>query len=102
MISEVPSIAKNWWLVVVLGVYLIAEGVIRIILALGSDGRRWWGIALGGLDVIVGIMIMAWPEIGIVTLAVFFALTMIFRGVFAIVAGFKLRGLRDVDETPAE
>jgi uncharacterized membrane protein HdeD (DUF308 family) len=89
-------------IVVVLGVYLIAEGVIRIILAFGSAGRRGWGIALGALDVIVGIMIMAWPEIGLVTLAVFFALTMIFRGIFAIVAGFKLRGLRNVEETPAE
>src|SRR3954453_1703080 len=63
-------------IVIVLGVYLIAEGVIRIILAIGSQGHRWWGIALGGLDVIVGIIIMAWPEIGLVTLAVFFALTM--------------------------
>ncbi|MBE2316064.1 DUF308 domain-containing protein [Solirubrobacter sp. CPCC 204708] len=81
-----------------LGVYLIAEGVIRIILAIGSDGRRWWGVALGALDAIVGIVIMAWPEIGLVTLAVFFALTMLFRGAFAIVTGFKLRGLRNVED----
>jgi len=89
-------------IVIVLGVYLIAEGVFRIVLALGSEGRRWWGIALGALDVIVGIIIMAWPEIGLVTLAVFFALTMIFRGAFAIVVGFKLRSLRDADDTPVQ
>jgi hypothetical protein len=89
-------------IVIVLGVYLIAEGVIRIILAIGSQGHRWWGVALGGLDVIVGIIIMAWPEIGLVTLAVFFALTMIFRGIFAIVAGFKLRGLSKIEEAPTE
>ena len=47
-------------------------------------------------------MIMAWPEIGLVTLAVFFALTMIFRGIFAIVAGFKLRGLSKIEEAPTE
>ncbi len=70
-------------------------------LALGSDGHRWWGIALGALDVIVGIVIMAWPEIGLVTLAVFFALTMLFRGVFGIVIGLKLRGLRDDRRGPA-
>lgn len=89
-------------LVIVLGIYLIAEGVFRIVLAFGSEGRRWWGIALGALDCIVGIIIMAWPEIGLVTLAVFFALTMLFRGVFAIVAGFKLRGLRNAPETPVQ
>jgi uncharacterized membrane protein HdeD (DUF308 family) len=85
-------------IVIVLGVYLIAEGVFRIVLAFGSDGRRWWGIALGALDVIVGIIIMAWPEIGLVTLAVFFALTMLFRGIFAIVVGFKLRSLHNASE----
>lgn len=89
-------------IVVVLGVYLIAEGVFRIVLAFGSEGRRWWGVMLGAFDVIVGIVIMAWPEIGLVTLAVFFAVTMIVRGAFAIVIGFKLRGLRDVDDTPVE
>ena len=87
-------------IVIVLGVYLIAEGVFRIVLALGSEGRRWWGIALGALDVIVGIIIMAWPEIGLVTLAVFFAVTMIVRGAFAIIVGFKLRSVRDAEDTP--
>jgi uncharacterized membrane protein HdeD (DUF308 family) len=86
-------------IVVVLGVYLIAEGVFRIVLAFGSEGRRWWGVTLGAFDVIVGIVIMAWPEIGLVTLAVFFAVTMIVRGAFAIVIGFKLRSFRDEDAT---
>lgn len=87
-------------IVIVLGVYLIAEGVIRIMLAFTAAGRRWWSVALGALDVIVGVLIMAWPGIGLVTLAVFFAVTMIVRGIFAIVAGFKLRGMRDVEAAP--
>lgn len=78
-------------IVIVIGVYLIAAGVFRIVLAIGSEGNRWWGIALGAFNAIIGIVIMAWPEIGLVTLAVFFAVTMIFRGAFAIVVGFKLR-----------
>jgi len=87
-------------IVIVLGVYLIAEGVIRVVRALASEGRRWWGVMLGVFDVIVGVIIMSWPGIGLVTLAVFFALTMLFRGVVAIVTGFKLRGLRDVENAP--
>ena len=37
--------------------------------------------------------------IGLVTLAVFFALSMIVRGAFSMVVGFKLRGLRGAEET---
>lgn len=88
--------------VIVLGIYLIAEGAFRAIAAFGSEGRRWWGVALGALDVIVGIIIMSWPEIGLVTLAVFFAVTMIFRGIFSIVVGFKLRGLRNAGDAPVQ
>src|SRR3954466_1449264 len=73
--------------VIVVGVYLVAEGVIRIVRAFGSEGLRWLGVALGALDVVIGGIILAWPKLGLVTLAVFFALTMIFRGIFAIVVG---------------
>ncbi len=85
--------------VIVVGIYLVAEGVIRIVRAFSSEGARGWGIAVGGLDVVVGGIILAWPKIGLVTLAVFFAVTMLVRGAFAVVVGFKLRSLRD--EEPA-
>ena len=44
---------------------------------------------------------MSWPDIGLVTLAVFFAITMVVRGVFAIVIGFKLRSAAHHEEPPA-
>src|SRR4051794_7052693 len=81
-------------IVVVAGIFLIAEGVIRIVRAFGPVVDRWWGIAAGVLDMLAGILILSWPEIGLVTLAVFFAVTMLVRGVLAVVAGFKLRSLR--------
>src|SRR3954453_13473934 len=62
-------------IVIVVGVYLVAEGVIRIVRAFGSEGLRWLGVALGALDVVIGGIILAWPKLGLVTLAVFFALT---------------------------
>ncbi len=70
---------------IVAGIFLVAEGVIRIVRAFASTGARWWGVAIGAVDAIVGIVILAWPDIGLVTLAVFFAVTMIIRGIFAIV-----------------
>ena len=87
-------------IVVVAGIFLVAEGVIRIVRAFGSTGRRWWGVAAGAIDMIVGAIILSWPGIGLVTLAVFFAVTMLVRGVLAIVVGFKLRSLMHHPDAP--
>jgi uncharacterized membrane protein HdeD (DUF308 family) len=87
-------------IVIVVGVYLIAEGVIRFVRAFDVRDGRGWALALGALDAIVGIVILAWPKLGLVTLAILFAVTMLVRGIFAIVIGFKLRGLRH-EEPPA-
>jgi uncharacterized membrane protein HdeD (DUF308 family) len=80
-------------IVIVAGIFLVAEGVIRVVRAFGAIGNRWWGVAAGVVDVAVGIIILSWPGIGLVTLAVFFAATMVVRGALAIVLGFKLRSL---------
>jgi uncharacterized membrane protein HdeD (DUF308 family) len=88
-------------IVIVAGVYLIAEGVISVIRAFSNPGPRLWAVLLGLLDAVAGIVIMAWPEIGLVTLAVFFAITMVVRGAFAIVVGFKLRSAARHEDPPA-
>jgi uncharacterized membrane protein HdeD (DUF308 family) len=88
-------------IVIVAGIFLVAEGVIRIVRAFASTGARWWGIAIGAVDAIVGIVILAWPGIGLVTLAVFFAITMLTRGIFAIVIGIRLRSVRNAPEEPS-
>jgi uncharacterized membrane protein HdeD (DUF308 family) len=89
-------------LVIVIGIYLVAEGVFRIVRALGSEGRRWWGVGIGALDMVVGIVILSWPELGLATLAIFFAISMLVRGIVTIVIGFKLRSLRHADTAPVE
>ena len=87
-------------IVVVAGIFLVAEGLIRVVRAFSSSGARWWGVTLGLVDAIVGIVILSWPGIGLVTLAIFFAVTMIVRGIFAIVLGFKLRTLSHTQKPP--
>jgi uncharacterized membrane protein HdeD (DUF308 family) len=49
------------------------------------------GLAI--LDIILGILILALPDLSLVTLAVLFAISLLARGVFAIITAFKLRGL---------
>ena len=81
-------------LVIAVGIYLVAAGVIRIVRAFGSEGRRGAGIAVGLFDGVVGVVILAWPKIGLGTLAVLFALSMLIRGAFVLFAAFQLRKVR--------
>jgi uncharacterized membrane protein HdeD (DUF308 family) len=85
-------------LVVVIGAFLIAEGVLGIVRAFGEDGDGWAGALRPGFDVLVGIVILAWPKLGIGTLAILFAAVMLVRGAFTMYIGFKLR---EVSKTPA-
>src|SRR5262245_31889129 len=78
-------------LIVIIGVFLVAEGVLGIVRAFGDGGERWAGALRPGFDLLAGIVILAWPKLGIATLAVLFAAVMIVRGGFTMYLGFKLR-----------
>ena len=82
--------------------YLVAAGLLRIVRALFADGRRWWGVAFGVVETGIGIVLLSWPGIGLRTLAFVFALTMLFRGLVAVVAGLKLRSFKDETTGPVE
>jgi uncharacterized membrane protein HdeD (DUF308 family) len=89
-------------LAVALSLYLVAAGVFRIVRAFSAEALRWWGVGLGLVEVVVGIVILASPHIALGTLVVVFSLDMLFRGVVSIVAGFMLRSLKDEDTAPVE
>jgi uncharacterized membrane protein HdeD (DUF308 family) len=82
-------------LVVVAGIYLTAVGVIRVADALVRPGPRAVGVALGALDVIVGILLLALPDVTLGTLAVLVGISMLLHGLFDLVAALALRRLRD-------
>ena len=87
-------------IVVVLGVYLIAAGVIRVVRAFDLPEGRGWALAIAVVEVAVGCLLLSWPDLGLATAALMLVATMLVRGLFAIVVGFKLRGLRDEEEPP--
>jgi uncharacterized membrane protein HdeD (DUF308 family) len=89
-------------LAVALSLYLVAAGVFRIVRAFSADALRWWGVGLGLVEVVVGIVVLASPHIALGTLVVVFSLDMLFRGVVSIVAGIMLRSLKDEDTSPVE
>ena len=80
-------------LVIVLGFWLIIEGAIHFIGAFRELEDRALRLGLAILDIILGVLILALPGISLVTLAILFAISLIVRGLFAIITAFRLRGL---------
>jgi uncharacterized membrane protein HdeD (DUF308 family) len=87
-------------IVVVIGVYLVAAGVIRVVRAFDVREDRGWALLVAVVDVAIGCLLLSWPDLGLATAALIFAATMFVRGLYEIVVGFKLRGLRHADEEP--
>jgi uncharacterized membrane protein HdeD (DUF308 family) len=81
-------------IVIVLGIWLVIEGIIRFIGAFSRLEDRAAVMALAILDIVLGILILALPHLGLVTLAVLFALSLLARGAWALFVAFRLRGLR--------
>jgi uncharacterized membrane protein HdeD (DUF308 family) len=80
-------------IVIVLGFWLIIEGVIRFIAAFAVLEDRALVMGLAILDIILGVLILALPELSLVTLAILFAISLLARGVFAIITAFRLRSV---------
>jgi uncharacterized membrane protein HdeD (DUF308 family) len=78
-------------IIVVLGIYLVIEGLVRFVRSFSMPEDRALLIALALLDVILGILILSLPGLSLVTLAVLFAISLIARGVFSIMVAFRLR-----------
>ena len=90
-------------LVIVVGAYLVVAGVLQIASAVGED-QPWVGYALGVVNLVLGILILALPGIGIVTFAVLFGIGLVVRGAVALWVGLRLRRLRPaaLDRTVAD
>jgi uncharacterized membrane protein HdeD (DUF308 family) len=87
-------------LVIVLGFYLVVTGVIRFVRSFSSREDRVLLIALAILDIVLGILILSLPKLSLVTLAVLFAISLLARGLFAVVVAFKLRGASHHGQEP--
>jgi uncharacterized membrane protein HdeD (DUF308 family) len=73
------------------GIYLILAGVLRLVGAAEASGGRGW-LVLGALvDLAFGILIVAWPEFGITTLAIVLGIVLIVRGLSLVALAFVLR-----------
>ena len=78
-----------------IGIWLVVAGAIRLVIAFSSTGNRLGGIIVGLLEAIFGIVIVSSPHAGFATLAILVGLSFIANGVGMIVFGILLRTLKD-------
>jgi len=77
-----------------IGIWLIAVGVIRLASAFEEDEHRGWHAFAGLVELIAGIVIVANPHIGFATLALLVGIGFILNGVAMLALGWNLHTLR--------
>ncbi len=74
-----------------LGIWLIAAGVIRIVTSFDEYAHRFWHAVAGVVELIAGIVIIVNPDIGFATLALLVDLAFIVNGIGMSALGWGLR-----------
>ena len=82
----------------VVGFWWVIVGVMQLIGGIVEPAGRGWNIALGVLGIVAGGIILAWPEIGLVTLVWIVSIALILRGAAEIAAGLAIRKLHKEGE----
>lgn len=77
-----------------LGIWLIAAGVVRLIGAFAYPGDRIWRIIVALVLGIFGIVIVSEPHIGYATLAVIAGICFILYGIGMLAVGWAMHALR--------
>jgi uncharacterized membrane protein HdeD (DUF308 family) len=110
------EISKGWWILLLSGLVSAIAGIIILsidwtvadlalfvailfvvrgalqVFAVPLDGSgRGWNVAVGIIEICVGIAFMAWPEVGLYTLAIFIGAWILVSGIFEAVGAIAHR-----------
>jgi len=82
-------------LVVLLGIFWVVSGAIELFMALSHRdmSQRGWTAIMGGISVVAGIIVLAYPSISLLVLAVLLSIWLIIFGVMEISIAVRLRSL---------
>jgi uncharacterized membrane protein HdeD (DUF308 family) len=83
-----------------IGIWLLAGGVVRIVRAFDGDHVAW-RVIVGLLEAAAGIVLISSPAISFSTLALLVGISFIVYGVGEFALGWMLHGLREDTESPA-
>jgi len=118
-LSMLNALARNWWLVVlrgvfavlfalaaffwpalswlvlvtIFGIYAIVDGIVAVASGLSRTKQaRWWAFLLEGLvSIAVGVAALIWPGLASFAIIILIANWAILTGIFEIVAAIRLR-----------
>lgn len=82
-------------LAVLLGIFWIVSGAIELFTSLSHREMRGrgWAMLAGALSVLAGIVVLAYPGISLVVLAIFLSLWLLIYGAMEIMLAFQVRAL---------
>jgi uncharacterized membrane protein HdeD (DUF308 family) len=80
-------------LVLVLGLWLVLSGVTEAIVALMDPVDRGARLLGALVDFVIGVLILALPDLSLTTVAVLAAIAFLVRGLFAVYVGWHARRL---------
>lgn len=78
-------------LVLILGIVFVVAGIARFADAVTSKEGRGGNLLVCVVDIAVGVLILAWPDISLSVIAIIIGVALIVRGLLMIVFGFQLR-----------
>jgi uncharacterized membrane protein HdeD (DUF308 family) len=116
--DAVGEVARVWWVVLVVGIiflvfgvvmlfdvaagataiaiivgaFLIFDGLVEIISGGRRGGSRGWAIVLGLVLIVAGIVVTVWPGVTFVVIAVIWGIALLVGGIARAVSGVVLRG----------
>jgi len=79
--------------VLIVGIWFVVSGVSRLVVGLSEREGRGGNLLVAALDALAGIVVLAWPDLGLSTFAVIVGIVLIVRGLLFIAAGWQLRGV---------
>ena len=79
--------------VLALGFWWTTLGILQLAAGIAVREQRWSSLAWGALGVFAGVVILAQPGIGVVTLVLIVGISLLLQGTLEIAAGFAWRRL---------
>lgn len=77
-----------------IGILLVITGVMKLVAVTAAVSGRGWMLFGALLDIAIGIVLVAWPQFGVNSLAILLGIALLIRGLIEIVGAFALRSLR--------
>ena len=78
-------------IILILGVWFAVSGLVDAIRAITMPGERAFRLLIAIVDIVLGGLILALPDLSLTTMALLAGFSFLARGVFAIYVGLRLR-----------